>query len=88
MTSVVIRQSLIQIATPKEMLGRVVAVHTIVANTSNQLGEFESGTLAALVGTVPSVVIGGAGAFLAAILWMRLFPALRDRDTMAGEQRN
>jgi MFS family permease len=85
MISVVIRQSLIQIATPNEMRGRVFAVHTILAGTSNQLGEFESGTLAALVGTVPSVVIGGAAAFLTAIIWMRLFPALRDRDAMAAD---
>lgn len=86
MISVVIRQSLIQISTPNEMRGRVMAVHTIIAGTSNQLGEFESGAMAALVGTVPSVVIGGAGAFLAAIIWMRLFPALRDRDSMSGDR--
>jgi hypothetical protein len=87
MISVVIRQSLIQIATPNEMRGRVMAVHTITAGTSNQLGEFESGALAALVGTVPSVVIGGAGAILAATIWMRLFPALRDRDGMIEAER-
>jgi MFS family permease len=84
--SVVIRQSLIQIATPNDMRGRVTAVHSIMAGTSNQLGEFESGGLAALVGTVPSVVIGGAGALLAAVIWMRLFPALRDRDGMTADR--
>jgi len=84
--SVVIRQSLIQIATPNDMRGRVTAVHSIMAGTSNQLGEFESGGLAALVGTVPSVVIGGAGALLAAVIWMRLFPALRDRDGMSADR--
>lgn len=87
MFSVVIRQSLVQIATPNEMQGRVTSVHSILVGTSNQLGEFESGGLAALVGTVPSVVIGGAGAFLAAIIWMRLFPALRDRDGMMEGKR-
>jgi MFS family permease len=87
MISVVIRQSLIQIATPNDMRGRVTAVHSIMAGTSNQLGEFESGAMAALVGTVPSVVLGGAGAVLAAFLWMRLFPALRDRDGMIEAER-
>ena len=86
MISVVIRQSLIQIATPNDMRGRVTAVHSILTGTSNQLGEFELGGLAALVGTVPSVVIGGAGAFLAAVVWMRLFPALRDRDGMSADR--
>jgi MFS family permease len=87
MISVVIRQSLIQIATPNDMRGRVTAVHSIMAGTSNQLGEFESGAMASLVGTVPSVVLGGAGAVLAAFLWMRLFPALRDRDGMIEAER-
>jgi MFS family permease len=85
MISVVIRQTLLQVAAPNEMRGRVQAVHSILAGTSNQLGEFESGALAALVGTVPSVVIGGTGAVLAAVVWMRLFPALRDRDSMSAD---
>jgi MFS family permease len=80
MVSVVIRQSLIQIETPNEMRGRVMAVHTILTGTSNQLGEFESGTLAHFIGAVPAVLFGGASAVIAALVWMRLFPGLRDRQ--------
>ena len=80
MVSVVIRQSLIQIETPNEMRGRVMAVHTILTGTSNQLGEFESGVLAALIGAVPTVIFGGVSAIVAALVWMRLFPSLRDRE--------
>ncbi len=81
MISVVIRQTFIQVETPNEMRGRVIAVHTILTGTSNQLGEFESGTLAHFVGAVNAVVIGGVGAMAATALWTRLFPELRDRDT-------
>ena len=80
MVSVVIRQSLIQIETPNEMRGRVMAVHTILTGTSNQLGEFESGALASLIGAVPTVIFGGVSAIVAALVWMRLFPSLRDRE--------
>jgi MFS family permease len=80
MVSVVIRQSLIQMETPNEMRGRVMAVHTILTGTSNQLGEFESGLLASFIGAVPTVIFGGAGAIASALLWMRLFPTLRDRQ--------
>jgi hypothetical protein len=66
------------------MRGRVSAVHMLFIGTSNQLGEFESGATAALFGTVPAVVIGGTGTLLVAILWMRLFPALRDIETLRG----
>ncbi len=59
--SVVVRQSLVQLETPDEMRGRVNAVNSVFIGASNQLGEFESGTVAAWLGTVPSVVIGGAG---------------------------
>ena len=76
--SVVIRLSLVQLATPDDMRGRVSAVNFLFVNASNQLGEFESGVLAALVGAVPAVVIGGAGSVLVALLWMKLFPTLRD----------
>ena len=82
--SVVIRNSLVQIETPDEMRGRVSAVHLLFIGTSNQLGEFESGVTAALFGTVPAVVLGGAGTLLVAALWMRLFPALREIETLGG----
>jgi MFS family permease len=75
--SVVIRASLVQIRTPDAMRGRVSAVHSLFTGTSNQLGAFESGLVAALVGTVPSVLLGGIGTVAIAVLWMLLFPELR-----------
>jgi MFS family permease len=75
--SVVIRQSLVQIRTPDDMRGRVSAVHSLFTGTSNQLGEFESGLLAALFGAVPAVLIGGIGTIVVAALWMYRFPELR-----------
>lgn len=80
MVSVVIRQSLIQSETPNEMRGRVIAVHTILTGTSNQLGEFESGALAMFIGAVPTVIFGGVSAIVASLIWMRLFPELRERQ--------
>lgn len=75
--SVVIRFSLVQIRTPDLMRGRVSAVHSLFTGTSNQLGEFESGLVAALLGPVPAVLIGGLGTVAVAALWMCLFPVLR-----------
>lgn len=75
--SVVIRASLVQIRTPDRMRGRVSAVHSLFTGTSNQLGAFESGVVAALVGAVPAVLIGGVGTIAVAALWMALFPELR-----------
>jgi len=81
--SVVIRQSLVQIRTPDGMRGRVSAVHSLFTGTSNQLGEFESGLLAALLGAVPAVLVGGAGTLVVAAVWMYRFPELR-RFELAG----
>ena len=75
--SVVIRFSLVQLSTPDEMRGRVGAVNFLFINASNQLGQFESGVTAALFGTVPAAVLGGVGTIAIALLWMKLFPALR-----------
>jgi len=75
--SVVIRSSLVQIRTPGTMLGRVSAVHSLFTGTSNQLGAFESGVVASLVGTVPAVLLGGFGTIAVAVLWIVLFPELR-----------
>nr|WP_160725845.1 MFS transporter [Bacillus sp. USDA818B3_A] len=75
--SVVIRSSLVQLQTPDEMRGRVNAVNSLFIGTSNQLGEFESGTMAGLMGTVPAAFIGGVGTIIVAGLWMYLFPSLR-----------
>lgn len=80
LVSVVIRVSLVQIATPDQMRGRVSAVNSLFIGTSNQLGEFESGVTAALFGTVPAVLIGGFGTIVIALIWMRLFPELRNAD--------
>ena len=82
--SVVIRSTLVQLETPDGMRGRVSAVNSMFIGTSNQLGEFESGMTAALFGTVPAVVLGGIGTVFVAMLWSRLFPALRQVDTMPG----
>jgi len=82
--SVVIRMTLVQIATPDQMRGRVSAVNSLFIGTSNQLGEFESGVTAALFGTVPAVLIGGLGTIAVALIWMRLFPELRDADRFGG----
>ena len=78
--SVVIRFSLVQLATPNEMRGRVGAVNFLFINASNQLGQFESGVTAALFGTMPAAVFGGVATVAVALLWMKLFPTLRDVD--------
>ena len=77
MVSVNIRSSLIQLATPDAMRGRVSAVNILFIGASNELGEFESGVTAALLGTVPAVALGGVGTLLVAAAWMKLFPPLR-----------
>jgi MFS family permease len=77
MFSVYVRQSLIQLSTPDAMRGRVGAVSQLTISASNELGEAESGFLAALVGPVVAVVAGGAGAIAVTLLWMRWYPELR-----------
>ncbi len=81
--SVVTRLTLMQLDTPDEMRGRVSAVNSIFIGASNQLGEFESGATAALLGPVGSVVLGGVGTVLIAAAWLRLFPALAQRDRLS-----
>ena len=78
--SVVIRMTLLQMETPDEMRGRVAAVNSVFIGASNQLGEFESGAVAAWWGPVVSVVSGGVGTVVVALAWVRLFPALAMRD--------
>ncbi|MGV1004960.1 MAG: MFS transporter [Candidatus Nanopelagicales bacterium] len=82
MVSMVIRGSLVQLDTPDEMRGRVNAVNGIFINTSNQLGEFESGLLAAWVGAVGAALIGGVGTLVVVALWMAMFPTLRRRQAL------
>ncbi len=80
--SVVIRSTLVQTRTPDEMRGRVAAVNLLFIGSSNELGEFESGSLASLVGVVPAVVLGGLGTLAVAALWIGLFPALWRLDRL------
>jgi MFS family permease len=83
MVSVVVRQTLVQLDTPDEMRGRVSAVNAIFIGASNQLGEFESGATAALFGPIGAVVAGGVGTLVVVGLWMRWFPELRHRTSLA-----
>jgi predicted MFS family arabinose efflux permease len=82
MVSVFVRQTLVQMATPDHMRGRVSAVSMLFVGASNELGEFESGVMARLFGTIPSVVIGGVGTLLVVAIWMGLFPDLRRVDRL------
>ncbi len=80
--SMVIRIALVQLATPDEMRGRVGAVNYLFVNASYQLGGFESGVTAALFGAVPAAALGGIGTIVVALLWMKLFPTLRDVERL------
>jgi hypothetical protein len=82
MVSVFTRQSLIQIATPDRMRGRVSAVSTLFIGASNELGEFESGVTASFMGPVGAVAFGGAGSLVVTALWAWLFPTLRKADRL------
>jgi MFS family permease len=77
MVSVFVRSSLVQLATPDAMRGRVSAVNMVFIGASNELGEFESGLTAQWLGTVPSVVLGGIGTLLVVAVWAWRFPRLR-----------
>jgi MFS family permease len=89
MISVQVREVLIQLWTPDDVRGRVNAVNGLFVGASNELGEMRAGVMAAFIGAVPAVVIGGAGALIVAGIWAYLFPALRkirylDRRGEAG----
>jgi hypothetical protein len=83
--SVVIRQSLVQTRTPSEMLGRVTSVNSLGTGASGSLGDFRAGAMAAWLGAVPAVLIGGIGAVVVTLLWMRLFPDLARVDKLVGD---
>jgi MFS family permease len=85
MVSMVIRGSMVQLDTPDAMRGRVNAVNSIFVNTSNQLGEFESGLAAAWLGAVGATVLGGIGTLAVVALWMAMFPTLRRRQRLHVE---
>jgi MFS family permease len=80
--SVVIRYMLVQLATPDEMRGRVGAVNYLFISASNQLGELRAGITAHWWGALPAVVIGGVGSVLVALLWMHLFPTIRNVEKL------
>ena len=80
--SVVIRSALVQLRTPDAMRGRVGAVNFLFINASNELGAFESGTVAAFLGAVPSALIGGIASVAIALLWTWFFPSLRTMERL------
>jgi MFS family permease len=82
--SVIVRSSLVQLLTPDAMRGRVNAVNSLFIGTSNQLGEFESGMLAGVLGPVATGIVGGVGTIVVVLLWMRLFPELTKVKTLQG----
>ena len=84
MISVYVRETLIQLATPDELRGRVSAVNMVFVGASNELGEFRAGSMAALIGTVPAVVFGGIGTLAVAGLWSVMFPDLRRAEKLDG----
>ena len=86
MVSVIIRATLIQVATRDEMRGRVNAVDMLFIGVSNELGEFESGLTAQWFGTVPAVVLGGVGTLLVIATWAWLFPELREADQLTAAE--
>ena len=84
MVSVVIRGTLVQLATPDEMRGRVNAIDMLFIGTSNEFGQFESGITAQWFGTVPAVVLGGIGTLVVIAIWAWRFPELRQADQITG----
>jgi MFS family permease len=85
MVSVIVRSTLVQLATPDEMRGRVSAVNMLFIGTSNEFGQFESGITAQWMGAVPAVIAGGVGTLIVVGLWSWLFPALRKVDYLTQE---
>jgi uncharacterized protein (DUF2062 family) len=67
------------------MRGRVSAVNAVFIDTSSQLGEFESGLVASWLGAVPAALLGGIGTLIVVAAWMAMFPTLRRRQTLAGD---
>ena len=86
MVSVVIRGTLVQLATPDEMRGRVNAIDMLFIGTSNEFGEFESGVTAQWLGAVPAVVLGGIGTLVVIAIWAWRFPELRQADQITSVQ--
>jgi predicted MFS family arabinose efflux permease len=86
MVSVVLRSTILPLVTPDELRGRVNAVEMVFISASNELGAFESGVAAALIGAVPAVLVGGVATVVVAVVWWRLFPSLARVDRLEDLQ--
>ncbi|MGN6377924.1 MAG: MFS transporter [Gaiellales bacterium] len=80
MISMLLRATLVPLLTPPPLRGRVTAVERVFIGASNELGAFESGVAAALIGAVPAVVLGGLASIAVAAIWAWRFPSLRHVD--------
>ena len=78
--SVYIRSSLVPLATPEVMRGRIIALENVFIGGSNELGSLESGVAAQFLGLTAAIVTGGIGTIAVVAIWWKLFPALRDVD--------
>jgi MFS family permease len=87
MVSVYVRHVLVQFETPDSIRGRVSAVNAVFIGASNELGEFESGLVAAWLGLLPAIVAGGLATLLVTVLWMRWFPVLSRMDRFPQARR-
>jgi hypothetical protein len=85
MVSVVVRSSMLQLATPPEMRGRVSAVNWLFVGASNEFGEFESGVTANWLGAVPAVILGGIASVIVTFSASIIFPKLRRADALTAE---
>jgi hypothetical protein len=81
--SVFVRATIVQLATPGEMRGRVSAIHVLFVGCTNELGEFRAGLLASMFGAVPAALAGGIGTLVIVALWTRFFPGLRRVDRLS-----
>jgi MFS family permease len=85
MVSVIVRSTMVQLATPDAMRGRVSAVNSVFIGASNEVGQFESGLTAHWFGAVPAVILGGFGTMAIVLGWAALFPKLRNVDQLTSE---
>ncbi len=81
--SVFVRATVVQLASPEDMRGRVSAIHVLFVGCTNELGEFRAGLLASLLGAAPAALAGGVGTLVIVALWARLFPSLRRVDRLS-----
>jgi MFS family permease len=81
--SVFVRATVVQLASPEDMRGRVSAIHVLFVGCTNELGEFRAGLLASLFGAAPAALAGGIGTLIIVALWTQLFPSLRRMDRLS-----